>query len=147
MQKYQRTGTLVLIWAVPSDLTAQIRSARGAAAEGRQRPSSAVVLRGSSPDLAKLGRPGVKSTRIWVWGARRGMRNSPGGSVELGRALDDAGTGGGGSARRCPTACRCWVALGLGSGGGLVEERARGKANSSRGTRRHVGALGWRAAV
>ena len=58
MQKYQRTGTLVLIWAVPSDLTAQIRSARGAAAEGRQRPSSAEALRGSSPDLAKLGRPG-----------------------------------------------------------------------------------------
>jgi len=112
MQKYQRTGTLVLIWAVPSDLTAQIRLARGAAAEGRRRPSSAAALRGSSSDLAKLGRPGVKSTRIWVWGARHGTRNSPGGSVELGRVLDDAGTGGGGSAQRCPTACRCWVALG-----------------------------------
>jgi hypothetical protein len=29
----------------------------------------------------------------------------------------------------------------------LVEERVHGKANSSRGTRRHVGALAWRAAV
>ena len=101
---YQRTGTLVLIWAVPSDLTAQIRSAHGAAAEGRLRPSSAAALRGGSPDLAKLGRPGVKSTRILVWGARHGTRNSPGGSVELGRALDDAGTGGGGSAQQCSTA-------------------------------------------
>ena len=36
---------------------------------------------------------------------------------------------------------------GLGFGLGLVEEQARGKANSSRGTRRHVGALAWRAAL
>ena len=36
---------------------------------------------------------------------------------------------------------------GLGFNLGLVEERARGKANSSRGTRRHVGKPAWRAAV
>ena len=132
MQKYQRIGTFVLIWAVPSNPMAQIRSARGAAAEGRRRPSSAAVLRGGLPDLAKLGCPGVKSTRIRVWGARRGTRNSPGGSVELDRALDDAGTGGDGSARRCPTACRCWVALGLGFGRNRVRVRVQGQRNPNK---------------
>ena len=91
---------LVLIWAVPSDLTAQIRSARGAAAEGRRRPSSAAALRGDSPDLAKLCRPGVKSTRIWVWDGLRAMRSPPGAFAGLGKVLGGVRTGGGRSVRR-----------------------------------------------
>ena len=116
MQKYQRTGTLVLIWAVPSDPTAQISSARGAAAEGRRRPSSAAALRGSSPDLAKLGHPGVKSTRIWVWGDLRGTCSPPGTLAGLGEDRGGASKGGGGFARWRITGARVRVVLGLGSG-------------------------------
>ena len=54
--------------------------AKGRAGGGadRRRPSSAAALRGSSPDLAKLGRPGVKSTRSWVWGDLQGTCSPPG---------------------------------------------------------------------
>jgi len=121
--------------------------ARGSGGGTRRRPSSATALRGSSPDLAKLGRPGVKSTRIWVWGDLRGTCSPPGTIAGLGEVPGGASKGGGGSARWRITGASVRVVLGLESGWGLVEERVRGKANSSRGTRRHVGALAWRAAV
>ena len=116
MQKYQRTGTLVLIWAVPSDPTAQIRSARGAAAEGRRRPSSAAALRGGSPDLAKLGCPGVKLTRFWVWGDLRGTCSPPGAFAGLEEVRSGASKGGGGSTRWRITSARVRVVLGLAQG-------------------------------
>ena len=100
--------------------------------ESRRRAFSAAAPRGSSLDFTVNGAPGVKLTRVWIWDAQHVMRGPPGHSVELGRALDDAGTGGDGSARRCPTACRCWVALGLGFGRNRVCVRARGQRNPNK---------------
>ena len=75
------------------------KGARGGGAD-RRKPSSAAALRGSSPDLAKLGRPEVKSTRIWVWGDLRGTCSPPGDFAGLGVVRGGVCRDDGGPARR-----------------------------------------------
>ena len=62
---------------------------------------------GSSPDLAKLGCPGVKSTRTWVWGGLRGTCSPPGAFAGLGEVRGGASSCGGGCARRDTPASGC----------------------------------------
>ena len=94
---------------------------------GRRRDSPATCSRGGgSPDLAKLGRPGVKSTRTWVWGGLRGTCSPPGVFAGLGEDLSGESDGGGGSARwRSPARTRSCRA-GVISGRERVRVRAQG---------------------
>ena len=55
---------------------------------GRRRDSPGTCSRGGgSPNLAKLGRPGIKSTQTWVWGGLRSTCSPPGAFAGLGEAL------------------------------------------------------------
>ena len=71
---------------------------------GRRRVTAGDPARGGgalgSPDLAKPGRPGVKSTRFWVWRTPRNMRDPLGGfpglrEARLGLAMARGGLHGG----------------------------------------------------
>ena len=72
----------------------------GLGAEQRRNAPATCSRGGGSPDLAKLGRPGVKSTRIWVWGDLRGTCSPPGAFAGLGVVCGGACRDGGGPARR-----------------------------------------------
>ena len=57
--------------------------------------------------MAKLGRPGVKSTRTWVWGGLRGTCSPLGVFAGLGEVCGGASSCGGGCARRDIAGKRC----------------------------------------
>ena len=64
------------------------------------RLAGALLRGGASPEYAKLGLPGVKSTRAWVWGDLRDTRNLLAALAGLGEACNSERGGGGGSAWR-----------------------------------------------
>jgi hypothetical protein len=111
---------------------------------GLELPSAALL--DSSPDFIKFDALRVISTKVWVRGARSGMRNPPEHSSGLGGALRRGCTGGSGSARRDSPAC----ALGRAARGyelGAVASVFVRRASASQG-KAHVGpnyAAAWSA--
>jgi len=108
------------------------------------------ALRGSSPDLAKLGRPGVKSTHIWVWSDLRGTCSPPGAFAGLGEVRGGASKGSGGTARWRITDARVRVVLGLAQGCKAcaralcsTSEPVRDSCGAVRGCRRPATASSW----
>ena len=75
-------GDLILTTGSGSDGSSGF--GRGAAAEcaGILLPRRRVGK--SSPDFTKLGAPGVKSTRAWVWAAHHAMRDRPRATARVG---------------------------------------------------------------
>ena len=69
----------------------------------------------SSPEFTKLGAPGVKSTRAWVWDDLHGTYNLLAALARLEEACNSERGGGGGSARRNTPVTRARAALGTGT--------------------------------
>ena len=100
---------------------------------GRRRVTAGDPARGGgalgSPDLAKPGRPGVKSTRFWVWRTPRNMRDPLGGFPGLREARLGLAMARGGAERRCKS--------------GSAADGRLGRAKGENNLRKLIGGLGW----
>ena len=88
-----------------SDGSGPSRATAAAGIAGRLFPTAARL--GSSPDLAEVGLPGVKSTKVWLWGDIHDTRNLLAALAGLGEVCNSERGGDGWSARRNTPASAC----------------------------------------